>query len=309
MNEEFVKDLKKHKRYFFMKLKTLKKSKNTIEAYDRNINKFFDFLLQYEEPLSLDEIAEQDIFEYLEYRNEVSEQVSELSDATKNQIISNLSKFFDHIEKNEKKKLYDFSKVFEDIKIKKIVKEPKGLEKEDIEKLLNYLEFYKKNTKNQFLAYRNAILIKIMIFAGARVSEAINIKVSDFSKCSREDYFSIQVIGKGNKTRKIYIEKLLIENDLNFISNLPQYSNLDTKIAITINNNHLDRYQMYKAANVIYKKAGINISELHILRHTYAKTKIKNVSINVLQKLLGHSDIKTTSIYTNPTEKMIEDSL
>lgn len=308
MNEGFVTKLEKHKKYFFIKLNNEKKSKNTIDSYDRNLNKFFDFLYQYDEELSFEELREQDIFEYIEYRSNISEQQHELSVSSKNQMISNLKKFFSYIERNERKP-YDFDKVFSDIKIKKIVSTPKGLETDKYIKLINYFDVYKVNHKNKFIAYRNVLLIKLMLFSGARVSEAINIRYNQIENCSKNTLYKISVIGKGSKSRYIYIEKSLIDNELNFLLGLNNISSNDY-IATTIRNKQLDRVQLYKAANIIYKEAGLDgVSEVHILRHTYAKKKVHEIPINILQKLLGHSVITTTSIYTKATDQMVEDSL
>ncbi|AXH16386.1 hypothetical protein CP985_03310 [Malaciobacter mytili LMG 24559] len=307
MNDDFIKKLEKHKKHFMAKIENENKSINTIEAYNRNLDKFFEFLNNYDEEISFEDLREQDIFEYIEYRNTISEQHQEISEATKNQIISNLKKFFSYIERNDRK-MYDFKKVFEDIKIKKPKREPKGLDTNNFDKLINYLEFYKLNHNDRFIAYRNSLLIKLMVFAGTRVSETIKIKFSDFQNCSKDHLYVISVIGKGSKQRKVYIEKDFVNEEINYLLSLSMYNQFST-IAITGKLKPLCRVQLYKAVNVVYKLAGVEETELHALRHTYAKNKIKVIPINVLQKLLGHSDISTTSVYTNPTDEMIEDIL
>lgn len=72
-------------------------------------------------------------------------------------------------------------------------------------KLIEFLEEYKKLGKD-FTNYRNTLLLKIMLFVGARVSEAISIKFEDIKPSPKEELYEIQVIGKGSKQRKIYIE-------------------------------------------------------------------------------------------------------
>lgn len=317
-NEKMIEKVNKFKKGFLRKLETENKSIHTLKAYERNINKFSEFLAQYNEDIDFDTIVENDIFEYLDYRNEYSDinkttkikfknKDFEISIATKNQIISTLKKFFGYIEKNTKK-LYDFSNVFEDIKIKKPLREPKGLSEFNYDRLLTFLEEYKKAGKD-FTNYRNTLLIKIMLFGGARVSEAINVKFEDFKPCSYEALYEIMVIGKGSKQRKIYIEKELVDNEIEYLLKRTGVFSVFDVIAKTKRLKQMDRVQLYKAANYIYSMAGIDETMLHVLRHTYAKEKIKTIPLPVLQKLMGHSDISTTSIYTNPSEEMILDSL
>ena len=317
-NDEIVEKVKKFKKGFLRKLESENKSVHTLDSYERNIDKFVDFLEQYNEDIDFNSIVENDIFEYLDYRNEYSEMNKttkekfkkkdfQISTATKNQIISTLKKFFAYIEKNSKT-LYDFSKVFEDIKIKKPKREPKGLNEVNYKKLIEFLEEYKKLGKD-FTNYRNTLLLKIMLFAGARVSEAISIKFEDIKPSPKEELYEIQVIGKGSKQRKIYIEKALIDEEINYLLNRTGLFDNHDYIAKTKTLRKMDRIQLYKAVNIIYGLAGVKESMLHALRHTYAKEKAKNIPLPVLQKLMGHSDINTTSIYTDPTEEIILDSL
>jgi len=231
----------------------------------------------------------------------------QISTATKNQIISTLKKFFAYIEKNSKT-LYDFSKVFEDIKIRKPKREPKGLNEVNYKKLIDYMDEYKKMA-NDFTNHRNALLLKIMLFGGARVSEAISIKFEDIKQSPREELYEIQVIGKGSKQRKIYIEKSLIDDEIYYLMNQTGLFGSHDYIAKTKTLKKMDRVQLYKAVNIIYGLAGVKESMLHALRHTYAKEKAKNIPLPVLQKLMGHSDINTTAIYTDPTEEIILESL
>ncbi len=317
-NKQIIQKIEKFKKGFLRKLESENKSVHTLEAYERNIDKFIEFLEQYEEEIDFESIVENDIFEYLDYRNEYSEinkttkikfknKDFKIATATKNQIISTLKKFFSYIEKNSKI-LYDFSKVFEDIKIKKPKREPKGLNEINYHKLIGYLEEYKKIGKD-FTNHRNVLLLKIMLFAGARVSEAISIKFEDIKHCSYNALYEIMVIGKGSKQRKIYIEKDLIDEEMDYLLNRTGLFSSHDIIAKTKTLKKMDRVQLYKAINIIYGLSKVDESMLHTLRHTYAKEKAKNIPLPVLQKLMGHSDISTTSIYTDPTEEIILDSL
>lgn len=72
-NEKMIENVNKFKKGFLRKLETENKSIHTLKAYERNINKFSEFLEQYNEDIDFDTIVENDIFEYLDYRNEYSD--------------------------------------------------------------------------------------------------------------------------------------------------------------------------------------------------------------------------------------------
>ncbi len=148
--------------------------------------------------------------------------------------------------------------------------------------------------------YRNKAMLELDFATGLRVSELVNLKVSDinFSDCY------LRVIGKGKKERivpiddtalkyvKIYIEyyrnSLLKNKDSEYLF----ISSYGTKIT---------RQAFFKLIKSECEKKGIKkeISP-HTLRHTFASVLLKNgANIRVIQELLGHEDLKTTQIYTH----------
>ena len=72
-NAEIVEKVKKFKKGFLRKLESENKSVHTLDSYERNIDKFVDFLEQYNEEINFNTIVENDIYENLDYRNEYSE--------------------------------------------------------------------------------------------------------------------------------------------------------------------------------------------------------------------------------------------
>jgi site-specific recombinase XerD len=263
---------------------------------------FVEFCKQHYKELSFQNLREDDIYAFIEYKSATMNKQGDVATSTANAIISHLKRLFKHIERNSENGLYDFDKVFEDIKLKQPKRVPKGLSDEQVNRLLNYLETLK--AKETLINFRNIILFKLMLFGGLRASEAVSIKFSDIKEVG-DKLYKITFKGKGDKNRFTYVQKDDFEDEITTLKGMI-VSSTGMLIATTASGKCMDRIQLSKMVNSIYKRAGIKASGVHILRHTAAKRLLANgVSIVVVQSLLGHSSIQTTSIYANPTEDII----
>jgi len=152
---------------------------------------------------------------------------------------------------------------------------PVILEPEEVQNLL------KQPSKRYPTGLRNKAIMSLMLHCGLRLSEVVNLKPGNLNLTKGK----LRVeSGKGKKDRDLAIPDYLNENNF-FFSTLK-----GRKLS--------DRYiqQMVKRYAT---KAGINkkISP-HILRHTYATQYYKQTKdIETLRRILGHSDISTTTIY------------
>lgn len=298
------KEIEAYAKSFERKMKIEKKSKNTIEAYMRTYKHFVDFCNQYDKELSFKNIKEDDIYAFLDYKSENMNKQGELSVSSANSYVVHLKRLFNYIERNGDE-LYDFDRVFEDIKLKQPQRKPKGLSDEAVEKILKYLEVLK--CEETFIAFRNSLLFKVMLLGGLRASEAVTLTLSCFKE--EEDFYKISFKGKGDKNRVSYVKKEAIEDELLTLKDT-FFLGENEKISRTSSGNCMDRVQLSKMVNSIYKRAGVKASGVHILRHTAAKTLLgKGVSIVVVQSLLGHNSIQTTSIYANPTDDIVKREL
>jgi len=298
---EFCEEIKNYKNALLRKLKVENKSKNTIETYDRTYKSFIEFCKEHDKPLSFENIKEDDIYAFIDYKSATMDKQGEVSLSTRNGIIVHLKRLFTYIERNGSG-LYDFAKVFEDIKLKQPKSKPKGLSDSDVDKLEKYLS--KVDLIKDFVSCRNVLLVKILLYGGLRATEAVSISIKDIVSAN-DSLYKLVFTGKGDKNRVTYIKKELIEYELHLLNKKYQ---IDTTrpIALTSNGNKMCRIQLSKMVNSIYKKAKIDASGVHILRHTAAKRLIqKGTSIVTVQSILGHSSIQTTAIYANPTEDMI----
>ena len=182
----------------------------------------------------------------------------------------------------------DFSSY--EIPIKKAPKKlPKVLTKEEIRTII-------KSINNE----KHKLIIKLLYSTGLRVSELINLRRKDIDVNERIVYV---YGGKGNKDRKTIIgESLLI--DL-----LKYYSNTNFKTEYVFEGRK-GKYSK-KSVQAILKKAGKTIGKKvtpHMLRHSFATHLLEQgTSLRVIQELLGHSNLRTTQIYTKVSTKKLKE--
>jgi site-specific recombinase XerD len=299
-NSKFIAKIARFYDYFKNEQKATNKSKNTIISYNTTISSFIEFLKQYEKQVTFSNIKKMDILNFLEYKNDMLQKQTELKMTSKKLYVTHLKTFFSFIEENmeDDELTMKLSKIFK-IDIKTPKRTPKGIEKSDVARIKDFLEQLKVTNLE---TARWSILLKLSLFSGARRGELAEIRVEDFIEDG--DLYIINTIGKGSKERTLYIPKSMIEEALMYYQN-NGYNN----IAITENNRIMSGSEIYRFLNSLYKKIGINYSGVHILRHTFAKDMIaRDVNITTIQQLLGHSNIQTTMIYTNPNQREIQKS-
>ena len=157
------------------------------------------------------------------------------------------------------------------------------------------------------LGQRDRLLLEMLYATGVRVSELVNIKVSDIDEAGH----SILVLGKGNKERYVTygdycdeILKLYLDDGylrLN-VKNSPYLFLNNTGSCIT------ERGIRYVLDQII-KETSLNKSiSPHVLRHSFA-THLLNEGCDLLtvQKLLGHESISATQIYTHVTTDRLKE--
>ncbi len=256
-----------------------KLSSNTLLSYQENLERFETFL----KGKSIQNVTKSDIEGYLKFNEEMAEK----SRAHYLTVIRNFYNFLvyeDLINQNP----------CETILMPKISKTlPKYLTEEEIKQLLDF----PLNTPND---YRNKAMLEVLYATGIRVSELVNLKISNINL--EEDY--IRVFGKGSKERLSPIsdicEKYLRLYLEEYRNTLLQHKNSEY-VFINTFGNPITRQGFFKNLKKIAKVQGISkeISP-HTLRHSYATHLLSHgADLRSIQELLGHSDISTTEIYTH----------
>ncbi len=137
------------------------------------------------------------------------------------------------------------------------------------------------------------IILDLLLDTGLRSRELVNLKVRDIDL--NEGVIIVKEAKYGKERRVIMTRKTLEE--LKAWINLRNLSEDDKVIPLTYSG-------LYKRLKRLAKRAGIDPGKMHphILRHTFATMAIrKGMNIFSLQRLLGHSDIKTTQVYMHLT--------
>ena len=182
---------------------------------------------------------------------------------------------------------------------------------DDSKKLLSVTE----NDDNDENKERDYAIITLFLNCGLRLSELIGINIQDIDF----NEYKMNVIGKGNKERTIYLNKACINAINNYLLVRPKEGvKNDSKAsnkALFLSKRH-ERISNRTVQYIVEKelrKAGLDTSKYstHKLRHTAATLMYQygQVDIRALQELLGHKSISTTEIYTHVSNEQVRDAL
>jgi len=271
-------------------------TENTIQSYVLDIKKLIDFIEYNYKNKKVDDFTNNDIKQFIYTQSKI------IGTRSQSRLISSIKKFFHFL---EIEKLIEENPT-DELEYPKIgLKIPETLSTIEIDSLINYF----KNSKNNSL--RNSTITEVLYSCGVRVSELINIKISDIFF---ED-FLIKVNGKGNKERFVPMSKLSKIMIKDYISSerfnvIPKKGYQDF---LFLNNRgqKLSRVMIFTILNIAKKRLGFekNISP-HLLRHSFATHLIENgADISSIQKMLGHSNITTTERYLHVSKKHLIETI
>jgi len=256
----------------FLNLLEVKRySKNTQKTYIQAISQF----LEYFSKTDPSKINNEDIFRYIEHKIKDNK----ISFSTQKGIVGAIKRFYKYVYNRNIKIDY----IYPD---RQELKLPKVLAIEDIKKILNSIQNLKHKT-----------LISTIYSCGMRISEALNIKISDID--SKRMMVRIEN-SKGNRDREVMLSQ-------NLLMLLREYYKVYKPKKYIFEGQKGGKYTARSAENILKKalkdsKINKNAS-LHTLRHSYATHLIEQgTDIRIVQELLGHKNIKTTQIYTHITD-------
>lgn len=175
---------------------------------------------------------------------------------------------------------------------------PKYVSNEDMKKMFDIC-------KNEDIWQRNKLILELLYVSGIRVSELVNIKLDDINLYDRQ----IKIKGKGHKERIVMFSNECAKTLDVYLNN--ERRKLDKKISkYLILNKNGTNMSTTSVRNILNKIKLISQTKdkvtPHMLRHTFATSMINNgADLMSVSKMLGHSSLDTTSIYTHVTNEQI----
>lgn len=262
-------------------------TKETIEYYKKRIGYFISFVNDKE----INNVVIDDYNSYAIYLiNKVTNKGSKLSSATIKTTLNATKIFLKYSYDNK----YMISDLYKNIKpYKQMKKTIVVLSAEDINKLLN--------SQNEFtiIGLRNLLAISLMLDAGLRVSEVVNLNVEDISK----ELGVIKVLGKGKKERLVPLTDSIIKYYDKYVFLASLYSGalfLDSDTGLRMTSSGISQI-----LRRIKKEQHFNKLHPHYLRHTFATLFLVNGGDPVhLQLILGHTTLFMTEQYLHLANQM-----
>ena len=260
---------------------------NSVAAYLRDVNKLIQYLEIFEETLSPEEVNYNNLRDFIHWINKMG--VSPRSQA---RIISGLKAFYKYLLMEDFIQI-DPTSLLEAPRIGR--KLPDTLSLDEIDLLINTIDLSKPEGQ------RNKAILETLYGCGLRVSELVNLKISNLFL--KSGY--IKVSGKGDKERLVPIGNKAIK-EINYYyenrSRLLKIGKSDENIVfLTRNGRRLSRIMIFNIVKDLVEKSGLkkNISP-HTFRHSFASHLIDGgADLRAVQEMLGHESIITTEIYTH----------
>lgn len=260
-------------------------SKNTIEAYSQDINKLQIFCEDNE--LDFKSLQLSDVQRFIEWINEFN-----ISIHTQARIVSGLKSFYSFLQLE-----YDISsdptELLQTPRLNRSM--PSVLNTHEIDQLIAEIDMSTSE------GMRNKAMIEVLYGCGLRVSELIELKLSNLFL----EVEFIKVEGKGNKERLIPIGKQASKYLSLYIDevriHMPIKPEAEDTVFLSRRGAALSRVMVFIIVKDLAKKAGINKNvSPHTFRHSFASHLVEGgADLRAVQDMLGHESITTTEIYTH----------
>jgi integrase/recombinase XerD len=262
-------------------------SGNSIEAYAHDVDKLVQFLEYRKMDLQPRDITLQILQEFIKWINQLG-----MSARTQSRVISGLRTFFkylllENVITGNPAELLESPRIGREL--------PDTLRVDEIDRLFDAIDLSSPEGE------RNKAMLEVLYGCGLRVSELVNLKISDL-------HFSdgfISVIGKGDKQRLVPIGSRAVKQIEIYRQQVR--SHIDIKkgqedfIFLNKRGSKLTRVMVFYIIKGLAEKAGIRKTiSPHTFRHSFATHLIEGgADLRAVQEMLGHASITTTEIYTH----------
>jgi integrase/recombinase XerD len=265
-------------------------SKNTVDAYSLDLRKFQDFLLSKDKKVT--SLSRADIVDFIEKLRDEGYSLASICRFISS--IKGLCRYLlvENVIKDDPSENLQAPKRWERL--------PKALSISDIR---SFLELSSSVVKP--IMIRDCVMLELLYSSGLRVSELVSLKLEDIHL---EAGF-LRVLGKGSKERIVPVNMRAI-GKLKMYLNQQRPEILKKKqssyLFVTGRGKPMTRQRFWQTIKALGRRRGIELSP-HTLRHSFATHLLEGgADLRSVQKMLGHSDISTTQIYTKVTTERIK---
>ena len=269
-------------------------SKNTLEAYARDLDKLLVFLEH--EGKRVEDVKLPDLQAFAAGLHDIG-----IGARSQCRILSGVRSFYrflvmDGYIESDPTELLESPVLGEHL--------PEYLTPQEVDRLKESIDVSKPE------GHRNRAIIEVLFSCGLRVSELVNLK---WSQVYQEEMF-LRILGKGSKERLVPISKLAlqeIENYLPWRNSLKIKAGEEDYVFLNRRGAHLTRTMILIMLKEQAQLAGIQKTiSPHTLRHSFATALLEGgADLRVIQALLGHESIGTTEIYTHLSMKTLREEV
>lgn len=280
----------------YLKLE-LSLSDNSVEAYQHDVDLFLQYLEAEQLSTEINDINLQTIENFFAYLYDLN-----IGATSQARILSGLKSFYRYL----------LSENITDTDPTILISSPtlgrhlpEVLSYEEIQMMIDSIDLSLPN------GHRNKAMIEVLYGCGLRVSELINLQISDIYK--NEGF--LRIFGKGSKERLVPIGDNSLKILFQYIEGARLHVNIKPKFTDTVFLNSrgtsLTRQMVFLIVKDLAERNGIKKSiSPHTFRHSFATHLLEGgANLLAVQQMLGHASVSTTEIYTHISDDLLRDTM
>ena len=269
-------------------------SKNTLSAYRRDLEDFWDWCSRHQH--GFESIERKEIEDYLIHCESIG-----LTKSTRARRLASIRGLFRYTFEEGLRTTNPAIQISGPGRDKNL---PKAISNENVDRLLSAARI----GRNEAEKLRNQALVELLYATGMRVSELVSLPLTSVLGDPR----MILVVGKGNKERMVPLSSAARSATKQWLEHRQEnekFKNSKFLFPSRSKQGHLTRHQFYLLLKSIAVNAKVSPSEVtpHKLRHSFATHLLAGgADLRTIQMLLGHADISTTEIYTHILDERLK---
>lgn len=261
-------------------------SKNTILAYQKDIESFAGFCKEHHDAVNLENVSYPLIRSWIV---DLSDQG--VSNRTINRKISSLQAYYKFLLKIGEITVSPLVK-HRALKTEKKIEVP--FSEKEMESVLSEIPF-----EDDFEGERDKLIIELLYATGMRRTELVNLKIQDLDLAGHQ----LKVLGKRNKERILPLLYSTVRQINTYLGKRSELQSRSDSSYLLLTKDGLKIYEtlVYRTINKYFSLVSPKVKKSpHILRHTFATHLLnRGADLNSVKELLGHSSLASTQVYTH----------